>query len=396
MAYLWDPTKDPNQQNPMGAGAPPPTPTGTSGTGTQGTSGTAKPTGSGQFTNLQSYIRANENTDAGKQVGSGVLGAPDKSVAESANQVGKLTSMTPGAGPAAMDKADEDFLTNVGTQAPAASPTPKPGADTVAPPGSGPFGNTGGIAGSAGVQQAGQAQVDTAAQDKQRYEDLFKKYGAGPGSYSGTTQQDVSNQVAAAQNAQTLAAQQANVLQGANTSGRSELLKSQYGKDRQYSGGENKLDSFLLERNYGNQFDPKFQAVKGQLTAQENAGKAAETDLNSKIADTQKAYTDTTEKWRALLSGAAGRIGVDSQLGQDKLNSSAIQLDKADQYAAAGDAEAQAFKDKIAGMQNEYADQAMAGGNTDILGLGDQINPEAAKMSAEIEARRRKLQQELG
>lgn len=267
MATIWDPTKDEQQKQSMGAGAPPPTPTGTSGTGTQGTSGTAKPTGSGQFTNLQSYIRANENTDAGKQVGSGVLGVADNAMKTASTEVGKLTSMTPGAGPAQMDKGDQTWLES---------------------------------------QQPGVGEPDwrNAAANQSKFEGLKTKYGAGAGSYSGPSTQDVSNQIAAAQNAQTAAANQANVLQGGNSAGRSELLKSTYGKDKQYSGGENKLDSFLLERNFGDQFAPKFEQLKGQLTAQETAGKTAGDKLSGDVPKIQKEFTDTNEKWRKLLEGA--------------------------------------------------------------------------------------------
>ena len=329
MSYIYDPTKDPNQQNPMGAGAPPPTPTGTSGTGTQGTSGAAKPTGSGQFTNLQSYIRANENTDAGKAVGTGVLASPDAAVKESENQVGKLTSMTPGAGPAAMTTADEDWLKS---------------------------------------QQPGTGEPDWrgSPQLREKLTGLQTTYGSGPGEYKGPSLDDVNKNIAAAQNAQTTAATQANVLQGANTAGRSELLQSTYGKDKQYSGGENKLDSFLLERNFGSQFDPKFQAVAAQLKAQETAGQAAGDKLTTDIPKIQKDYADSTEKWRTLLGGASETVSAaEQQAATQRVDS---QASKNEAIAAAAKQTSQGNADSAEWDRFQAAsDNALAAGDYSAL-----------------------------
>ena len=357
MAYVYDPTKDEKQQQAMGAGAPPPTPTGTSGTGTQGTSGAAKPTGSGQFTNLQSYIRANENTDAGKQVGAGVLSSPDASIAKTTADVGKLTSMTPGSGPQAMDKADEDFLTSYQAPTPAASAPPRPERDTLAPPGSGPFGGTGGLAGAAGQQASGQAQIDQAAVEKEKYDTIMAKYAKGPGAYSGPSIQDVKDAEAAAIASRDASAKQLGVLKGDNTAGRSELLQSTYGKDKQYSGGENKLDSFLLERNFGDQFDPKFQQGTTKLADLSKAGSDASSKLQSDITDVQKQYVDSTEKWRTLLGAPASAITAQTEKAaqnvaeKDKLSETQKSIEshrqEMDKFNAAYDAQKQSYTDQL-------------------------------------------------
>ena len=378
MAYVYDPTKDEKQQQAMGAGAPPPTPTGTSGTGTQGTSGAAKPTGSGQFTNLQSYIRANENTDAGKQVGAGVLSSPDASIAKTTADVGKLTSMTPGSGPQAMDKADEDFLTSYQAPTPAASAPPRPERDTLAPPGSGPFGGTGGLAGAAGQQASGQAQIDQAAVEKEKYDTIMAKYAKGPGAYSGPSIQDVKDAEAAAIASRDASAKQLGVLKGDNTAGRSELLQSTYGKDKQYSGGENKLDSFLLERNFGDQFDPKFQQGTTKLADLSKTGSDASGKLQSDITGVQKQYTDATEKWRTLLGGAGGAIAEKEASGQATKQSG-------DTAAAAGEKVAQTqdtFNAEAANQEKSFNDQMQAA-------IGSKDGGEMARVLREWEAWRK-------
>jgi hypothetical protein len=292
MAYIYDPNTDDKdkQQQLQGGSTPAPTSAAPSSMGTSGSDKPQQAQGSGSFTNLQSYIRANQGTDAGQRVGSGVLGSADGALDASKKAVDGLNAITPGAGPAAMGGDDEAFLnakqTAQGFQYSNKNDVPA-------------------------YQNFANQQADQAKANLDRYNNIFSKYGQGPGTYQGPSKSDVTNQSANALSSITSAQQAANILKGDNKAGRSQLLQTQYGQGKEYASGQNKLDSFLLERNYGDQFDPKFKQASTALAGQTQQTKDLTASKSKAIDDTQSAYTSATDKWRNLLNGAQSTVNAE-------------------------------------------------------------------------------------
>jgi hypothetical protein len=334
MAYIYDPNlEDKEKQQAMQGGPAAPAPSTAAPTGGS-VAAPAKPQGSGNFTNLQSYIRANQDTDAGKQVGTGVLNSADDELDSAGKSFQGLESISAGQGPAAMQKEDEDWLSSRSAPSQAA-----------AAPGTGPFGNTGGIAGVTGSKAAAETAMTQANQNLDRFNSIFTKYGQGPGSYSGASKDDVAKQQAGTLSALNTATQASANLKGDNQQGRSQLLRSQYGQNRDYSQGENKLDSFLLERNYGDKFDPKFQQQQTQIKDQSGRLDGLAASKTKAIDDTQNAFTTAQERWRTLLNGAQTSVNTERDQAQAALT-------QAEQAEAAQ--QAQAAKDAMVGTNQQF------------------------------------------
>lgn len=350
MAYAYDPNLDDEQnktaQDASGSTSAPDT-TATSGTGAAPAPKAAASTGSGGFTNIQNYIRANSGTDAGQAAGNSILNSSDTAM-KGANQASGAVNALKVTGPNANNVDDEAFLKT------AADPNHDHGMAPII------LGS-----GQTGRQDAATTSSNNAKADTDRFNNIFSSYGTTPGgTYSGPTANDV--QAAADGTASAISNAQSanNLLKGDNAAGRAQALKTQYGNNTQYSTGENNLDSLLLERNYGSQFDPKYQQQNTALTNQSNQLTADTAAKNKQITDTQAAYTDSANKWRDLLNGAQ------SGISQEQTN--AVQQRADSDNAAAGD---KAAADKLSASQ--AAGSKAMGAITNPSTIGRQQYPTA-------------------
>jgi hypothetical protein len=265
MAIQFDPMMDDEKKKQLGAGQAMVSPTG----GASGASPTPvnKPS-SGQFTNLQSYIRANENNAGVDQAVNNLAGAANTATDNTAKAYNDLSGIK--AGDAAQDTmtdADRNSLETIGND----------------------FRNIGG-------KDYVQSIYDQTAA---KYQDA--------GAYSGPDKDSVDT--AYSNFANNMNTQQSALASATDKNARGAALQKMYNGDGQYTAGQGRLDNFLVGRTGAGAFNQAADNAKTKLAGMstDSAAQIAETK-KGEIGAAQQSYTDLAQKWRGILGGAQDRV----------------------------------------------------------------------------------------
>lgn len=270
MATQFDPMMDDEKKKQLGGGQAMVNPTG----GTSGASpAPANKAGSGRFTNLQSYIRANENNAGVDQAVGNLAGAVNTATDNTAKAYNDLSGITAGAAAQdTMTDADRRSLDNLGND----------------------------IRNIGGKDYVQSIYDETAA----KYQDA--------GAYSGPSKDAVDT--AYNNFANNMNTQQAALTSATDKNARSAALQKMYNGDGQYTAGQGRLDNFLIGRTGAGAFNQAAQNAKTKLSGMSTDSAAQITDTKKgEIGAAQQSYTDLAQKWRGILGGAQERVAGLSQ-----------------------------------------------------------------------------------
>lgn len=231
--------------------------------------------GSGRFTNISRYINANAGSDgygnaAVQNSINGITNKAQGAADDAMGTYGKLNDMKAGAAAGDMDARDISRLNTVG-----------------------------GVGGYA-VDENTQAEILKGTQ---------QKYANGPGTYTGTSQDDVAKMYGTFNDQYSQSQNAAKALQSDGQDLRRQSLSEMYGQKGDYTQGHGKLDSLLTER-YG---QPQFQKTAGDLDKQmagvdPNKAASKVQEINGQIGANQASYGQMANTWQQRLGDAGTRF----------------------------------------------------------------------------------------